>query len=84
MSVGTFWDTTNHFLGSGQSVPQHILVEPMVTVGYQAHQIHDLPPPNGWPNRGRQHDDRAYIMHVLFQESTHMGCESSLCSTQLQ
>jgi hypothetical protein len=32
------------------SVPQHILVEPLVTVGYQAHQIHCLPPLDRWPN----------------------------------
>jgi hypothetical protein len=42
-------------------IPQHILVEPLVTTGHQAHQIHDLPPPNGWPNRGRQQ----MIMHIL-------------------
>jgi hypothetical protein len=33
-----------------QSVPQHIMVEPLVTAGYQAHQIHYLPPPERWPN----------------------------------
>jgi hypothetical protein len=73
MSVGTLWDPTNHYLISGQSVPQHILVEPLVTAGHQAHQIHFLPPPDGWPNRGRQPDDRAHPVHVQFQAPPHMG-----------
>jgi hypothetical protein len=37
-------------VSSGQSVPQHILVEPLVTVGHQAHQIHFFPPPDRWSN----------------------------------
>jgi hypothetical protein len=37
MSVGPFWDTTDHHLISGQQVPQHILVKSLVTVGHQAH-----------------------------------------------
>jgi hypothetical protein len=37
MGVGPFWDTTDHHLRSGQQVPQHILVESLVTVGHQAH-----------------------------------------------
>jgi len=49
-SVGTFWDTTNHHLRSGQLDAQHILVNPLVRTRHQAHQIDFLPPPNGWPN----------------------------------
>jgi hypothetical protein len=49
---------------SGQSISQHILVEPLVTAGHQAHQIHDLPPPDRWPNRGRKSNDCAYPSHV--------------------
>jgi hypothetical protein len=37
MSVGPFWDTTDHHLRPGQQVPQHILVESLVIVGHQAH-----------------------------------------------
>jgi hypothetical protein len=37
MSVGPFWDTRDHHLQLGQEVPQHILVESLVTVGHQAH-----------------------------------------------
>jgi hypothetical protein len=47
---GYILDPTNHYLRSGQLVPQHIMVEPLVTAGHQAHQIHFLPPPDGWPN----------------------------------
>jgi hypothetical protein len=47
--LGTFWNPTNHCLISGQSISQHILVEPLVTTGHQAHQIHGLPPPDKWP-----------------------------------
>jgi hypothetical protein len=64
MSLGTFWNPTNHCLRSGQSISQHILVEPLVTAGHQAQQIHNLPPPDRWPNRGRKSNDRAYPMHV--------------------
>jgi hypothetical protein len=39
-SLGTFWNPTNHFLRSRQSISQHILVKPLVTAGHQAHQIH--------------------------------------------
>jgi hypothetical protein len=63
-SVGTFWDTTYHHLKLGQSFPQHIMVKPLVMARHQAHQIHFLPPPNGWPNQGRQQDDCAYIVNV--------------------
>jgi hypothetical protein len=31
MTVGTFWDTTNHHIQSVQLVPQYILVKPLVT-----------------------------------------------------
>jgi hypothetical protein len=37
MSVGPFWDTTDHHLQSGQQIPQHILVKSLITVGHQAH-----------------------------------------------
>jgi hypothetical protein len=49
---------------SGHSISQHILVKPLVTVGHQAHQIHGLPPPDRWPNRGRKSNDCAYPSHV--------------------
>jgi hypothetical protein len=52
---------------------EHILVEPLVTAGHQAHQIHDLPPPDRWPNRGHKSNDRAYHVHVQFQAPSHMG-----------
>jgi hypothetical protein len=61
MSVGTLWDPTNNYLISGHQIPQHILVDPLVTAKHQAHQVHFLPPPEKWPNRGHQLDD----MHIL-------------------
>jgi hypothetical protein len=66
MSVGPLWDTTDHHLRPRQQVPQHILVESLVTVGHQAHKIHFFPPPNRWPNRGHQSDDCAHPVHVQF------------------
>jgi IS30 family transposase len=48
----------------GHSISQHILVEPLVTAGHQAHQIHGLPPLDRWPNRGRKLNDCAYPSHV--------------------
>jgi hypothetical protein len=44
MGLGTFWDTTYHHIRSRKQVPKNILVEPLVTIGHQAHQIHYLPP----------------------------------------
>jgi hypothetical protein len=48
----------------GHSISQHILVEPLVIAGHQAHQIHSLPPPNRWPNRGHKLNDCAYPAHL--------------------
>jgi hypothetical protein len=73
MGMGTFLDTINHLLRSGHLVPQHILVEPLVTAGHQAHQIHCLPPPDEWSNRGCQLYDHAHHVRVQFQASPHMG-----------
>jgi hypothetical protein len=39
------------------------MVEPLVIVGHQTHQIHDLPPPDKWPNQGRKMNDHAYPSH---------------------
>jgi hypothetical protein len=61
MSVGTLWDPTNHYLRSGQPVPQHILVEPLVTTGYQAHQVHCLPPQTD----GQTEVVNRMIVHIL-------------------
>jgi hypothetical protein len=65
-SLGSLWDTTDHHLRPRQQVPQHLLVESLVSVGHQAHKIHFFPPPNRWPNRGRQSDDCAHPAHVQF------------------
>jgi hypothetical protein len=73
MCLGTLWDNTNYYIQSGQSIPQHIMFEPLVTTRYQAHEIHCLPPPETWPNLGHQSDDRTYHVHVQFQEPLHMG-----------
>jgi hypothetical protein len=73
MSMGTFLDPTNHYLLLWQLVPQLILVESLVIVGYQAHQIHFLPPPDRWKNLGCQSDGRAYPAHVQFKTPPHMG-----------
>jgi hypothetical protein len=73
MSVGTLWDPTNHYLISGQLNPQHILVERLFTAGYQAYQVHFLPPLDGWPNQGHQLDDHAHPTHVQVQAPPHLG-----------
>jgi hypothetical protein len=64
MSLGTFWNPTNHCLRLGKSISHHILVEPLVTSRHQDQQIHDLPPPEIWPNRDRKSNDLSYPAHV--------------------
>jgi hypothetical protein len=73
MSVGTFWDTTNHHLISGQRFLNTFWSSLWSRLDTKLTKSTDLPPPNGWPNRGRQQDDHAYLAHVQFQASTHMG-----------
>jgi hypothetical protein len=42
MGLGLGDTTIDHHIRSGQSILEHIIVEPLVTVGHQAHQIHYL------------------------------------------
>jgi hypothetical protein len=71
MVVGTLRDTIEDHIRSRQQVPNKISVQHLVTLGQQNHQIHRLPRPNGWLDRGRQQNERAYLAHVQLQTSMH-------------
>ena len=53
----------------------------LVTIWNQAHQIHFLPSPNWWPDRGGQSDGHSHLTNVQLQKYMHMGWHPSLCAT---
>jgi hypothetical protein len=58
---GYILESHNHCLRLGQLISQQILVKPLVTVGHQVHQIHELPPQTD----GQTKVVNRMILHIL-------------------